>query len=91
MLLQLFRNFQNGSLVAKTEAYPYVKGFQLNQNEPLSVWTVQHNMNSYIFLPYIIVDNQQVEAEISIIDENNIEIDFGTPVNGVANFIFFLN
>jgi len=57
--------------------------------DPRLSWEVPHNLNTKNFIATIRnSDNIQMFAAISIVDENNIRIDFTEEVNGWVDIVF---
>lgn len=58
--------------------------FTWNQSIPATVWTIPHNLNKYP--PVSVVDTlgNRVEADVQYIDNNTVQITFGSPFTGKA-------
>ena len=89
MFRPLFREFKKGQLLMGDNPSNSLCGFQYEFSD-LSTMTINHNTHSYYFLESIIVNNEVISNyDISIIDENNIKIDFNENTTGLINLLIF--
>lgn len=88
-LKQLFIRKKDGKLILKPEEYKSSHGFTFIQDHSDGEWLINHNMNSKSFLYNVFIDNFEVQASITIIDENNIKVNLSNGIIGQANFLFF--
>lgn len=54
------------------------------QSSPLITWTIPHNLNSHPSVTVVDTTGAKVEPDISYIDSNIIQINFGTAFAGSA-------
>lgn len=67
---------RDGTNGASTFVWPQVT--------PMAVWTVPHNLLRYPSVTVVDTLGRQIEADISYIDENIIQITHGAPYAGKA-------
>jgi hypothetical protein len=84
---QLFRRYNDGTLVLRDEMYDGVAGYQHVQDIPSATWIVYHNLDTTYFNQNIFIDEKLVKADVVIVDDNTINVLFGEPVSGMVNLI----
>lgn len=66
-----------------------IKIFKFHQTTPTSSWAITHNENTTNFI-IMVNDNVQIGIkDISVIDSNNLQIDFNYSATGDATLILF--
>ena len=66
------------------------KGFTFTQVVPATTWLVPHNKNTTNLIAQVYIGNEQTIPDLlTIIDTNNIQVDFGSAVAGSVNIYFW--
>lgn len=61
-----------------------VSGFTYTQSTASSSWYINHNLARYPVVTIVDTAGTQLYADTTYVDANNVRIDFGTPISGVA-------
>lgn len=92
-LIPLNLDKDTGEIVARGGIPPgrVGTGYLYEQLVPAATWTIPHNGNSDRVLVQIYDETGEftLPNEILILDINNIEVNFNTPMVGTAHIMFF--
>lgn len=91
MIKQLYYRLSDGKYVAKADSGTSVYGLQYVESVPSLEWNIQHNLKTIHFIIQIFINNIKSDADIKIINDNLIKVQFITPQQGFANIIALIN
>lgn len=57
------------------------------QINPATVWNIEHNINRLVSVTIYDDNNEEIIGDITIIDNNNVQVNFNTPTIGKAIII----
>jgi hypothetical protein len=87
----VFYDLNKDQYILKDEGNFRLEGFQHYEYFPKTTWLISHNKNTKKFIYQVFINDKVVPfIDLKIVDDNNIEINFTTPVLGFVNFLFYV-